>query len=182
LKAVGRIAHVAKSGRVIVELASPVRDGAVLHDRRGTRLARVMETIGPVARPFASASPLTNNIGPHVGGDIFAPDDERAARAPTRGAAGAGGARRAARGPRGPGRRAGQKPGTGSGRRAPARRAPSSRGPGPSDGQRPPRRSAGGARRAARGPRGPDRRAAARKEPARRADAGRRPRHGGRRR
>jgi len=179
LKAVGRIAHVAKSGRVIVELASPVRDGAVLHDRRGTRLARVMETIGPVARPFASASPLTNNIGPHVGGDIFAPDDERAARAPARGTAGAGGARRAARGPD---RRAGQKPGTGSGRRAPARRAASSRRPGPSGGQRQPRRGAGGARRAARGPRGPDRRAAARKEPARRADAGRKPRHGGRRR
>ena len=75
LQEVGHVAHVAKSGRVIVELASPVRDGAVLYDRRGTRLARVMETIGPVARPFASAGTLTNNISPHVGGSVFAEDE-----------------------------------------------------------------------------------------------------------
>lgn len=90
--------HVAKSGRVIVELASPVRDGTVLHDRRGTRLARVMETIGPVARPFASASPLTNNISPHVGNGLFTADEEGGARGPAARQAD----RRAARGERKP--------------------------------------------------------------------------------
>ena len=112
LQEVGHVAHVAKSGRVIVELASPVRDGTVLYDKRGTRLARVMETIGPVARPFASAGTLTNNISPHVGGSVFAEDE-------------GGSAGLDSRGPRSPPRRA-ERPsarGSRSSARRPDRRA-----------------------------------------------------------
>ena len=158
LQEVGHVAHVAKSGRVIVELASPVRDGTVLYDKRGTRLARVMETIGPVARPFASAGTLTNNISPHVGGSVFAEDeggsaglDSRGPRSPPRRAE-----RPSARGSRSsarrPDRRAERTEARGS--RSPARRTerPPSRSPRPSS-RYTERGEARGSRSPARSPR-----------------------------
>ena len=190
LQEVGHVAHVAKSGRVIVELASPVRDGTVLYDKRGTRLARVMETIGPVARPFASAGTLTNNISPHVGGSVFAEDeggsaglDSRGPRSPPRRAE-----RPSARGSRSsarrPDRRAERTEARGS--RSPARsprpssrytergEARGSRSP-PRRTERPPsRRPAPGARR------GPSQRRE--RPPARRESVARKARQGGRRR
>ena len=64
--------HLAGSGRVIVQLSSIVDEGQILCDEKGTRVAKVMELIGPVKRPFASASPLTNNIKKYIGKSVFA--------------------------------------------------------------------------------------------------------------
>ena len=64
--------HLAGSGRVIVQLSKEIGEGQILCDEKGTRVAKVMELIGPVKRPFASAAPLTNNIKKYIGKSVFA--------------------------------------------------------------------------------------------------------------
>jgi len=67
--------HLAGSGRVIVQLSKELVEGQILCDKDGTRVAKVMELIGPVKRPFASATPLTNNIKKYVGKSVFASEE-----------------------------------------------------------------------------------------------------------
>jgi RNA-binding protein len=75
LQEVGEIMHLAGSGRVIVQLSKELVEGQILCDKDGTRVAKVMELIGPVKRPFASATPLTNNIKKYVGKSVFASEE-----------------------------------------------------------------------------------------------------------
>ena len=63
--------HLASSGRVIVQLTQKLDEGQILCDKKGTRVAKVMELIGPVKRPFASAKPLTNSIKKFIGQSVF---------------------------------------------------------------------------------------------------------------
>ena len=63
--------HLAGSGRVIIQLSQELVEGQILCDNKGTRVAKVMELIGPIKRPFASATPLTNNINRFVGEKVF---------------------------------------------------------------------------------------------------------------
>jgi len=72
LQEVGEIMHLAGSGRVIIQLSDALSEGVILCDEKGTRVAKVMELIGPVKRPFASATPLTNNIKKYIGKAVFA--------------------------------------------------------------------------------------------------------------
>ena len=65
--------HVAGSGRAIVRLSRAVGEGRVLCDARGSAVARVVEMIGPVSAPFASAVPMTNSISRHVGRRVYEP-------------------------------------------------------------------------------------------------------------
>jgi len=64
--------HLARSGRVIVQLTKLVEEGQVLCDEKSGKVAKVMELIGPVAKPYASAAPLTNNIKKFTGKKVFA--------------------------------------------------------------------------------------------------------------
>ena len=64
--------HLANSGRVIVKLTKVVDEGQVLCDEKLDKVAKVTELIGPVAKPYASAIPLTNNVKKYVGKKIFA--------------------------------------------------------------------------------------------------------------
>ena len=64
--------HLAGSGRVIVQLSKKVDEGQILCDEKSSKVAKVMELIGPVANPFASATPLTNNIKKYMGKKVFA--------------------------------------------------------------------------------------------------------------
>ena len=64
--------HLANSGRVIIQLSTELVEGQILCDEKGTRVAKVNEMIGPVNRPFASATPLTNNIKKYIGKNVFA--------------------------------------------------------------------------------------------------------------
>lgn len=64
--------HLARSGRVIVQLTKLVEEGQVLCDEKSGKVAKVMELIGPVAKPYASAVPLTNNIKKFTGKKVFA--------------------------------------------------------------------------------------------------------------
>jgi len=70
--------HLAASGRVIIQLSKELVEGQILCDEKGTRVAKVMEMIGPVKRPFASATPLTNNIKKYIGKSVFASDESPA--------------------------------------------------------------------------------------------------------
>ncbi|MDC4231378.1 MAG: hypothetical protein M8319_03510 [Nitrosopumilus sp.] len=70
--------HLAGSGRVIIQLTNKLVEGQILCDDKGTRVAKVMELIGPVRRPFASATPLTNNIKKYIGKSVFASEESPA--------------------------------------------------------------------------------------------------------
>ena len=67
----GTIVHVAGSGRAIVRLSRPVDEGRVLCDRRSSAVARVVELIGPVSAPLASAAPMSNSISKYVGRRVY---------------------------------------------------------------------------------------------------------------
>ena len=64
--------HLASSGRVIVRLSKTVTQDQILCDENSTKVAKVTELIGPVAKPYASAISLTNNIKRFVGKKMFA--------------------------------------------------------------------------------------------------------------
>ena len=72
MQEVGEILHLATSGRVIVRLSKTVVQDQILCDQNSTKVAKVTELIGPVAKPYASAISLTNNIKKFVGKKMFA--------------------------------------------------------------------------------------------------------------
>ena len=74
MQEVGEILHLANSGRVIVRLSNTVSAGQILCDERSTKVVKVTELIGPVAKPYASAMSLTNNVKKFVGKKMFAFD------------------------------------------------------------------------------------------------------------
>ena len=74
MQEVGEILHLANSGRVIVRLSNTVSAGQILCDERSTKITKVTELIGPVAKPYASAMSLTNNVKKFVGKKMFAFD------------------------------------------------------------------------------------------------------------
>lgn len=62
----------AGSGRVIVKLSRAVPEGGILYDSKSARVARVMELIGPVKSPYASAAPLAGNAARLAGRRLYA--------------------------------------------------------------------------------------------------------------
>ena len=74
MQEVGEILHLANSGRVIVRLSKTVTQDQILCDESSTKVAKVTELIGPVAKPYASAMSLTNNVKKFVGKKMFAFD------------------------------------------------------------------------------------------------------------
>ncbi len=72
MQEVGEVIHLASSGRVIVQLTKLVEEGQILCDEKSGKVAKVMELIGPVKKPYASATPLTNNIKKYTGKKVFA--------------------------------------------------------------------------------------------------------------
>ena len=71
MQEVGEILHLANSGRVIVRLSKTVVQDQILCDENSAKVAKVTELIGPVAKPYASAMSLTNNIKKFVGKKMF---------------------------------------------------------------------------------------------------------------
>ena len=80
MQEVGEVLHLANSGRVIIRLSKPLRDGQLLVDNTGTKIAKVSEMIGPVDAPYASATPLTNNIQKQIGKKVFMGEETPAIR------------------------------------------------------------------------------------------------------
>ena len=56
----------------IRDSSNTVSAGQILCDERSTKVAKVTELIGPVAKPYASAISLTNNVKKFVGKKMFA--------------------------------------------------------------------------------------------------------------
>ena len=71
MQEVGEVLHQASSGRVIIRLSRPLRDGQIIVDGTGSKFAKVSEMIGPVDAPFASATPLTNNVKKNIGKQVY---------------------------------------------------------------------------------------------------------------
>ena len=78
MQEVGVVLHLANSGRVIVRLLKKVEEGQILFDTKSGKVAKVTEMIGPVAKPYASAIPLTKNITRYTGKKVFALADSPA--------------------------------------------------------------------------------------------------------
>ena len=78
MQEVGEILHLASSGRVIVRLSKIASAGQILCDEKNIKVAKVVELIGPVAKPYASAALMTNNIKKFVGKKVFALDNPTA--------------------------------------------------------------------------------------------------------
>lgn len=83
MQEVGEVLHLANSGRVLIRLSKPLHDGQIIVDNSGTKVAKVLEMIGPVDAPYASAIPLTNNIKRHIGQHVYVVE-ESPARKPKR--------------------------------------------------------------------------------------------------
>ena len=60
MQEVGEVIHRARSGRLIVRLTGRVEAGAILLDSKGRQAAKVIELIGPVSAPYASAAPASD--------------------------------------------------------------------------------------------------------------------------
>jgi RNA-binding protein len=71
LQEVGEVLHIAKSGRVIVRLNQKIGVGDVLVDSKEKKVARVVELIGPVRAPYASAVPMTDRVSRYVGAKVY---------------------------------------------------------------------------------------------------------------
>lgn len=56
----GEVLHRARSGRLILRLTGQVQVGSVLVDAKGKKTAKVVELIGPVSNPYASAMPASD--------------------------------------------------------------------------------------------------------------------------
>ena len=80
MQGVGEVLHLASSGRVIIRLSTTVRDGQLLVDNAGRKIAKVSEMIGPIDAPYASATPLTNDIEKYVCKKIFMGEETPAER------------------------------------------------------------------------------------------------------
>ena len=71
MQEVGEVLHLASSGRVIIRLSKPLKDGQIIVYGMGTKVAKVSEIIVPFDAPNASATPLTNNIKKHLGKQVY---------------------------------------------------------------------------------------------------------------
>ncbi len=74
---VGEILHQARSGRLIIKLEKDIRVGDVLLDTKGKKVAKVMEIIGPIDAPYASAQPLTDRVKKYIGSKVYAKSKKR---------------------------------------------------------------------------------------------------------
>jgi RNA-binding protein len=71
LQEAGAILHLARSGRLIVQLMKPLPVGSVLVDAERRPVAKLLELLGPVRAPYGSAAPLTDRIHRAQKGRLF---------------------------------------------------------------------------------------------------------------
>jgi RNA-binding protein len=63
MREVGEVLHTARSGRIILRLQQEVPAGTVLVDSKGRNAVKVLELMGPVTKPYASAIPGSSKFG-----------------------------------------------------------------------------------------------------------------------
>lgn len=76
----GRILHIARSGRVVVKTGTATwekkMNGLPVFDIKGRQIGRIQEIFGPVACPYASVQPTREKLADLVGIQVFIPSDE----------------------------------------------------------------------------------------------------------
>jgi rRNA processing protein Gar1 len=76
----GRILHIARSGRVIVKTGRATwekkMNGLPVFDSNGRQIGRIQEIFGPVACPYASVQPAREKLADLVGTQVFIPSDQ----------------------------------------------------------------------------------------------------------
>jgi RNA-binding protein len=76
----GRILHIARSGRVIVKTSTATWEKKMnrlpVFDINGRQIGRIQEIFGPVACPYASVQPAREKLADLVGIQVFIPSDE----------------------------------------------------------------------------------------------------------
>jgi RNA-binding protein len=76
----GRILHIARSGRVIVKNGTATwekkMNGLPVFDNNGRQIGRIQEIFGPVASPYSSIQPIREKLADLVGIQVFIPSDE----------------------------------------------------------------------------------------------------------
>ncbi|MFY9797833.1 MAG: hypothetical protein WAK17_13795 [Candidatus Nitrosopolaris sp.] len=72
---VGEVMHLAKSSRLIIRLlgssSKETHSGEILVDQNGKGVGKVVELIGPVTSPYASAIPLTGRPNKILGIKVY---------------------------------------------------------------------------------------------------------------
>jgi RNA-binding protein len=74
LEEIGEIIHLAKSGRLIVKLSKDGKEtnsGDILFDANGKRIGKVIEIIGSINAPYATAAPMTDRTYKTIGIKVF---------------------------------------------------------------------------------------------------------------
>jgi len=66
-----QVLHKARSGRLILKSKKKVTTGMILFDSRRRPVARIVELIGPVNSPYASATILNKEMEVHEGQKLY---------------------------------------------------------------------------------------------------------------
>jgi RNA-binding protein len=80
MEELGRVMHVARSGRIIVKVnanASEIKStGMLLVDSSGLRIGKIQEIFGPVFSPYASVLPSREKLTGIIGKKVFIADED----------------------------------------------------------------------------------------------------------
>lgn len=70
MKTIGKILHLARSGRLVIQLRTIAFEGQIIIDNQNTKIGRIMEIIGSVDKPYASVQPLMKITKHHLGKEV----------------------------------------------------------------------------------------------------------------
>jgi RNA-binding protein len=80
MEELGRVLHVAKSGRIIVKVNADAGEkkstGMLLVDSSGLRIGKIQEIFGPVFSPYASVLPSREKLTDIIGTKVFIADED----------------------------------------------------------------------------------------------------------
>lgn len=72
----GTVLHLAKSGRLVLSASSHLKEGEILVDDNGKKVAKNIEIFGPVSSPYAVASVITDRPKHYVGSTLYKLGDQ----------------------------------------------------------------------------------------------------------
>jgi RNA-binding protein len=80
MEELGRVLHVARSGRIIVKVNADAGEkkstGMLLVDSSGLRIGKIQEIFGPVFSPYASVLPSRERLTGIIGTKVFIADED----------------------------------------------------------------------------------------------------------
>lgn len=71
MEQIGLALHIAKSGRLIIQCKDKKINGKNIFDKRGNKIAKVSEIIGPIKSPYISAIPLNDKVKRVIGKNVY---------------------------------------------------------------------------------------------------------------